>query len=48
VELRRCRERTNECGPRETEEKGANRGVSRVAGDEVKLTEEIDMARARR
>jgi hypothetical protein len=47
VELRRCRERTGEHGSRETEGKGANRGVSQVAGDGAKLIEAIDTTRAR-
>jgi hypothetical protein len=45
VELRR---RTGERGPRETEGEGANRGVSRVAGDKAKLTNATNTARARR
>jgi hypothetical protein len=47
AELRRGRERTSECGQRETKGEGANRGVSRVAGDEVKLTKATDTRRAR-
>jgi hypothetical protein len=35
-----------ERGPREIKGEGANRGVSRVAGDEAKLTGATDMARA--
>jgi hypothetical protein len=44
----RGRERTGERGPRETEWEGANRGMSRVAGDKAKLTEATDTARAQR
>jgi hypothetical protein len=47
AELRQGRERTGKHGPRETEGEGTNRGVSRVAGDEAKLTEATDTARAR-
>jgi hypothetical protein len=42
------RERTGECGSREIEGERANRGVSRVAGDEAKLTKTTYTARARR
>jgi hypothetical protein len=40
--------RAGERGQREIEGEGANRGVSRVAGVEAKLTEATDTARARR
>ena len=46
TELLRRGERAGERGPREKEGKGANRGVSRVAGDEVKLTMREDGTRA--
>jgi hypothetical protein len=42
TELWLGRERTSERGPREIEGEGANRGVSRVTGDEVKLTVTTD------
>jgi hypothetical protein len=45
---RRGRERICERGPKEIEGEGANRGVSRVIGDEAKLTEATDTVRARR
>jgi hypothetical protein len=42
------RERTGEHGLRETEGERANRGVSRVAGDKVKLIEATDTVRVQR
>jgi hypothetical protein len=48
AELLRCGGRVGEHGPREIEGEGANRGVSRVAGDDAKLTGATNTARARR
>jgi hypothetical protein len=48
AERRRGREKTGECGPRQTEGEGTNREVSRIAGDKAKLTEATYTARARR
>jgi hypothetical protein len=47
AELLQRGERVSERGSREIEGKGANRGVSQVAGDEAKLTEATDTVRAR-
>jgi hypothetical protein len=47
MELLRRGERVDERGPREIYGKGANRGVSQVAGDKAKLTEATYTARAR-
>ena len=48
AELRLDRERISERGLREFEGEGVNRWVSRVAGDQAKLTKATDMMRARR
>jgi hypothetical protein len=48
AELLRYGEKADEHGPREIEGKGANRGVSWVAGEEAELTGATDATGARR
>jgi hypothetical protein len=48
AELRLHGEKAGERGPGETERLGANQRVSRVAGEEAKLTEATNVTEARR